>query len=161
MILTALQNGRACPIKVSDFHVNPLVCDIKKIQLWKVRKQRYFYISSPVFVNSIRVTKLSWLYPICVYLILSQGCDNVLCVWNVGTGELVYKLSDAHPDLIYSVSWNMDGSAICTVCKDKALRIIDPRRRSVLKVTSLLLWSALLRPTSNKKGFLCSMFCLR
>lgn len=77
--------------------------------------------------------------------LFSKGCDNVLCVWNVGTGELVYKLSDAHPDLIYSVSWNMDGSAICTVCKDKALRIIDPRRRSVLKVTSLLLWSALLQ----------------
>lgn len=69
----------------------------------------------------------------------------MLCVWNVGTGELVYKLSDAHPDLIYSVSWNTDGSAICTVCKDKALRIIDPRRRSVLKVTELLLWSAFLR----------------
>lgn len=82
-----------------------------------------------------------------VHSLSSQGCDNVLCVWNVGTGELVYKLSDAHPDLIYSVSWNTDGSAICTVCKDKALRIIDPRRRSVLKVTSLLLWSSLLKQT--------------
>uniref|UniRef100_A0A3B4B078 Uncharacterized protein n=1 Tax=Periophthalmus magnuspinnatus TaxID=409849 RepID=A0A3B4B078_9GOBI len=59
------------------------------------------------------------------------GCDNVICVWNVGTGELVYQLSDAHPDLIYSVSWNKDGSAICTVCKDKALRVIDPRRGTV------------------------------
>lgn len=67
----------------------------------------------------------------------------MLCVWNVGTGELVYKLSDAHPDLIYSVSWNPDGSAICTVCKDKALRIIDPRRRSVLKVTPVVRSSSL------------------
>lgn len=55
-------------------------------------------------------------------------------MWNVGTGELVYQLDEAHPDLIYSVSWNKDGSAICTVCKDKALRVIDPRRGTVLKV---------------------------
>lgn len=65
---------------------------------------------------------------------LSSGCDNVICVWNVGTGELLYQLSEAHPDLIYSVSWNKDGSAVCTVCKDKALRVIDPRRGTVLKV---------------------------
>lgn len=64
------------------------------------------------------------------------GCDNVVFVWNVGTGELVYQLADAHPDLIYSVGWNKDGSAVCTVCKDKALRIIDPRRGAVLKVAS-------------------------
>ena len=61
------------------------------------------------------------------------GCDNVMCVWDVGTGELVYQLSDAHPDLIYSACWNRDGSAVCTVAKDKALRIIDPRRGTVLK----------------------------
>uniref|UniRef100_A0A3Q2FYQ0 Coronin, actin binding protein, 1B n=1 Tax=Cyprinodon variegatus TaxID=28743 RepID=A0A3Q2FYQ0_CYPVA len=70
--------------------------------------------------------------PVSLNLLLS--CDNVICVWNVGTGELVYQLSDTHPDLIYSVGWNKDGSAVCTVCKDKALRIIDPRRGAVLKV---------------------------
>ena len=63
----------------------------------------------------------------------------MICVWNVGTGELVYQMSDAHPDVIYSVSWNKDGSAVCTVCKDKALRVIDPRRGTVLKVISHLL----------------------
>ena len=71
----------------------------------------------------------------------SLGCDNVICVWNLGTGELVYQLADAHPDLIYSVSWNKDGSTICTVCKDKALRVIDPRRGTVLKVISLQLYT--------------------
>ena len=70
----------------------------------------------------------------CVFLGCFPGCDNLVCVWDVGTGELVYQLGDAHPDLIYSVGWNKDGSAICTVCKDKALRVIDPRRGTVLKV---------------------------
>lgn len=75
---------------------------------------------------------------VCVCVCVSPGCDNVVCIWDVGTGELVYRLDDAHPDLIYSVSWNRQGSAICTVCKDKALRIIDPRRGTVLKVSPLI-----------------------
>lgn len=83
--------------------------------------------------HSKRVGILAW-HPSALNILLTAGCDNVICVWNVGTGELVYQLDDAHPDLIYSVSWNKDGSAVCTLCKDKALRIIDPRRGTVLKV---------------------------
>uniref|UniRef100_A0A1A8KYX0 Coronin n=1 Tax=Nothobranchius pienaari TaxID=704102 RepID=A0A1A8KYX0_9TELE len=80
-----------------------------------------------------RVGILAW-HPSAFNILLTAGCDNVMCVWNVDTGELVYQISNAHPDLIYSVSWNKDGSAVCTVCKDKALRVIDPRRGTVLKV---------------------------
>ncbi|CAG5929248.1 unnamed protein product [Menidia menidia] len=83
--------------------------------------------------HSKRVGILAW-HPSAFNILLTAGCDNVICVWNVGTGELVYQLGDIHPDLIYSVCWNKDGSAICTVCKDKALRVVDPRRGSVLKV---------------------------
>ncbi|CAB1351752.1 unnamed protein product [Coregonus sp. 'balchen'] len=83
--------------------------------------------------HSKRVGILAW-HPTAFNILLTAGCDNLVCVWDVGTGELVYQIGDAHPDLIYSVSWNRDGSAICTVCKDKALRVIDPRRGTVLKV---------------------------
>uniref|UniRef100_A0A8C1G471 Coronin n=1 Tax=Cyprinus carpio TaxID=7962 RepID=A0A8C1G471_CYPCA len=82
--------------------------------------------------HSKRVGILAW-HPSALNILLTAGCDNVLCVWDVGTGELVYQLSDAHPDLIYSVSWNREGSVLCTTCKDKALRVIDPRRGTVLK----------------------------
>uniref|UniRef100_A0AAY5LC87 Coronin n=1 Tax=Esox lucius TaxID=8010 RepID=A0AAY5LC87_ESOLU len=82
--------------------------------------------------HSKRVGILAW-HPTAFNILLTAGCDNLVCVWDVGTGELVYQIADAHPDLIYSVSWNRDGSAICTVCKDKALRVIDPRRGTVLK----------------------------
>ncbi|KAJ3585209.1 hypothetical protein NHX12_013930 [Muraenolepis orangiensis] len=83
--------------------------------------------------HSKRVGILAW-HPTAFNILLTAGCDNVMCVWDVGTGELVYQLSDAHPDLIYSVCWNRDGSVVCTVSKDKALRVIDPRRGTVLKV---------------------------
>ncbi|XP_016335044.1 coronin-1B-like [Sinocyclocheilus anshuiensis] len=83
--------------------------------------------------HSKRVGILAW-HPSALNILLTAGCDNVLCVWDVGTGELVYQLSDAHPDLIYSVSWNREGNVLCTTCKDKALRVIDPRRGTVFKV---------------------------
>lgn len=63
------------------------------------------------------------------------GCDNVVLIWNVGTGEELYRLEGLHPDLIYSVSWSRDGSRFCTACKDKSVRVIDPRRGTVLLVS--------------------------
>ncbi|XP_023665225.1 coronin-1B [Paramormyrops kingsleyae] len=83
--------------------------------------------------HSKRVGILAW-HPSTLNILLSAGCDNVLCLWDVGTGEQLYRLDDMHPDLIYSVCWNREGSAICTTCKDKALRVIDPRRGTVLQV---------------------------
>ncbi|XP_069047585.1 coronin-1B-like [Lepisosteus oculatus] len=83
--------------------------------------------------HSKRVGILAW-HPTALNVLLSAGCDNVLCVWDVGSGELLYRLEDSHPDMIYSVTWNRDGSLLCTACKDKALRVIDPRRGTVVKV---------------------------
>src|SRR5688572_13415376 len=37
-------------------------------------------------------------------------------------------------DIPLSASWNFDGSQIVTSCKDKKVRIIDPRSGSTLKV---------------------------
>jgi len=47
-------------------------------------------------------------------------------VWNVGIGEVLIHV-DCHPDIVYSASWNWDGSQLLTTCKDKKMRIIDPR----------------------------------
>lgn len=41
--------------------------------------------------------------------------------------EKYHKLS------FLSVSWNYDGSLLATTCKDKALRIIDPRTAEVIE----------------------------
>uniref|UniRef100_A0A1A8A331 Coronin, actin binding protein, 1B n=1 Tax=Nothobranchius furzeri TaxID=105023 RepID=A0A1A8A331_NOTFU len=92
------------------------------------------FLCSSAFVQEYVDNVMNFLLRSLLFLSISSGCDNVMCVWNVDTGELVYQISNAHPDLIYSVSWNKDGSAVCTVCKDKALRVIDPRRGTVLKV---------------------------
>ncbi|CAO2629130.1 CORO1C [Lemmus lemmus] len=62
----------------------------------------------------------------------NAGCDNAIIIWNVGTGEALINLDDMHSDMIYNVSWNRNGSLICTASKDKKVRVIDPRKQEIV-----------------------------
>lgn len=53
------------------------------------------------------------------------GADLKILIWNVGTAEVLFTIN--HPDLIWSVCWNWEGTRIVTTCKDKKIRIYDPR----------------------------------
>jgi coronin-1B/1C/6 len=57
-------------------------------------------------------------------------------VWNVGIGEVLVHI-DCHPDIVYSASWNWDGSQLLTTCKDKKMRLIDPRTGTVQEACSV------------------------
>ncbi|XP_060060060.1 coronin-6 isoform X2 [Erinaceus europaeus] len=81
--------------------------------------------------HSKRVGILSW-HPTARNVLLSAGGDNMIIIWNVGTGEVLLSLDDMHPDVIHSVCWNSNGSLLATTCKDKTLRIIDPRKGQVV-----------------------------
>ncbi|XP_077377623.1 uncharacterized protein LOC144018878 isoform X1 [Festucalex cinctus] len=81
--------------------------------------------------HSKRVGIITW-HPTARNVLLSAGCDNVIMIWNVGTGEAMITLDDMHPDMIYNVCWNRNGSLICTACKDKSVRIIDPRKEEIV-----------------------------
>lgn len=69
--------------------------------------------------------------------LLGTGCDNTIIIWNVGTGEALINLDDMHSDMIYNVSWNRNGSLICTASKDKKVRVIDPRKQEIVAVSVL------------------------
>nr|XP_060463376.1 coronin-1B isoform X1 [Panthera onca] len=91
-------------------------------------------LTEPVVVlegHTKRVGIVTW-HPTARNVLLSAGCDNVVLVWNVGTAEELYRLDGLHPDLIYNVSWNHNGSLFCSACKDKSVRIIDPRRGTLV-----------------------------
>ncbi|XP_076867420.1 coronin-1C-A isoform X4 [Brachyhypopomus gauderio] len=91
-------------------------------------------LSDPVVVlegHSKRVGIVTW-HPTARNVLLSAGCDNVIMIWNVGTGESLISLDDVHPDVIYSACWNRNGTLICTACKDKKIRVIDPRKGKVI-----------------------------
>ena len=72
-----------------------------------------------------------------VWLCLLAGCDNAIIIWNVGTGEALINLDDMNSDMIYNVSWNRNGSLICTASKDKKVRVIDPRKQEIVAVSIL------------------------
>ncbi|KAG1958198.1 coronin-6 [Pimephales promelas] len=91
-------------------------------------------LSEPVVVlegHSKRVGIITW-HPTARNILLSAGCDNVIFIWNVGTGESMITLEDMHPDIIFSACWNRNGSLICTACKDKKIRVIDPRKEEII-----------------------------
>ncbi|KAM9464264.1 uncharacterized protein ACWYII_009532 isoform 1-T1 [Salvelinus alpinus] len=91
-------------------------------------------LSEPVVVlegHSKRVGIITW-HPTARNVLLSAGCDNLIIIWNVGTGEAMIQLEDMHPDVIFSACWNRNGSLICTACKDKTIRVIDPRKEEIV-----------------------------
>ncbi|NWX05313.1 CORO6 protein, partial [Caloenas nicobarica] len=91
-------------------------------------------ITEPVVTlegHSKRVGIISW-HPTARNVLLSAGCDNLVILWNVGTGEMLLALEDMHADLIYNVGWNRNGSLLVTTCKDKKVRVIDPRKQQIV-----------------------------
>ncbi|XP_053966577.1 coronin-1C-A isoform X2 [Anastrepha obliqua] len=72
-----------------------------------------------------RVGLVLW-HPSALNVLLTAGSDNQVVIWNVGTGEILVHI-DSHPDVVYSACFNWDGSKLVTTCKDKKIRIYDPR----------------------------------
>lgn len=70
-------------------------------------------------------------HPTALNVLLTAGSDNLVIIWNVGTGEALMRF-DCHPDVVYSACWNWDGSRLVTTCKDKKIRILDPRSGEIL-----------------------------
>ncbi|GMS90855.1 hypothetical protein PENTCL1PPCAC_13030, partial [Pristionchus entomophagus] len=78
-----------------------------------------------------RVNTLAW-HPTAANVLLTAGGENKILMWNVGTGEVILEI-DGHPDMIWSVSFNWDGSRFVTTCKDKKIRILDSHTGEVLQ----------------------------
>ncbi|KAG8232727.1 hypothetical protein J437_LFUL013320 [Ladona fulva] len=76
-----------------------------------------------------RVGLVLW-HPSAQNILLTAGSDNQVVIWNVGIGEVMFHI-DCHPDVVYSACWNWDGSKLLTTCKDKKMRIINPRTGEV------------------------------
>ena len=79
-----------------------------------------------------KVHQILW-HPTASNILLSASYDPLIVIWNLETGEAVVEI-DCHPDLIFSVDWNTNGSLIATTCKDKKIRVIDARKGTVVKV---------------------------
>ena len=61
-------------------------------------------------------------------------------VWNLDSKESVImspvKTINCHQDVILSMSFNTNGSLLATACKDRKIRVLDPRAGTVLQVSA-------------------------
>ncbi|XP_032662962.1 coronin-7 isoform X2 [Odontomachus brunneus] len=76
-----------------------------------------------------RVEAVCW-HPSAEHLLTTASFTN-LSLWDVLSQQELFSNSD-HTEVIQSVSWKQDGVVLATSCKDKQMRIIDPRASSCI-----------------------------
>ncbi|CAF0930923.1 unnamed protein product [Rotaria sordida] len=77
-----------------------------------------------------RVDYIEW-HPTVQNLILSAGLDRQVVLWNVEKAEPI-QVYRCHSDAIQSIAWNRNGSLFATTCKDKHIRVIEPRSGRII-----------------------------
>jgi len=69
-------------------------------------------------------------HPLAEGVLTTVGADKTVRLWDVESGVERLSLGE-HRDQVTSLSWNADGSQVGTFCKDKKLRLFDPRAQAV------------------------------
>eukprot|EP00276_Gloeochaete_wittrockiana_P016241 CAMPEP_0184347066 /NCGR_PEP_ID=MMETSP1089-20130417/15226_1 /TAXON_ID=38269 ORGANISM="Gloeochaete wittrockiana, Strain SAG46.84" /NCGR_SAMPLE_ID=MMETSP1089 /ASSEMBLY_ACC=CAM_ASM_000445 /LENGTH=401 /DNA_ID=CAMNT_0026677981 /DNA_START=41 /DNA_END=1246 /DNA_ORIENTATION=+ len=72
-------------------------------------------------------------HPLASNLVISVAGDKKVAFWDLEAGgaeSLV--LPDVHKGLLTNWSWNYDATLLSTACKDKKLRVFDPRASQVV-----------------------------
>ncbi|KAM9368002.1 coronin-2A [Phaethornis superciliosus] len=86
-----------------------------------------------------RVGIIEW-HPTASNILFSSGYDYKIMIWNLDTKEPVIsnpvKILEIHKDVVLSMSFNTDGSLLATSCRDRKIRLIDPRAGTVLQEAS-------------------------
>ncbi|XP_018332075.1 coronin-2B isoform X2 [Agrilus planipennis] len=123
--------GPVLDIKWNPFDDNVIAScsDDCTVKLWRIPDGGLSYHLTNWIVELVghkrRVAYIEW-HPTVENVLFSASFDHLVIVWNVEKGEALNVL-DCHPDVIYCMSLNRDGSLLATTCKDKKLRVIEPR----------------------------------
>lgn len=103
------------------------------VKVWHVPDHGLLKTLTEPIVNLVmhqrRVGLVLW-HPTAQNVLLTAGSDNQVIIWNVGTGEAIVQI-DSHPDIVYSACFNWNGSLLLTTCKDKKIRILNPRTGAI------------------------------
>ncbi|XP_029944965.1 coronin-7-like isoform X1 [Salarias fasciatus] len=59
--------------------------------------------------------------------LLAVGSARSPLIWDVSSQDAPLAVLEPHGDQVQSLSWKRDGSLLATSCKDKMLRVFDPR----------------------------------
>jgi len=69
--------------------------------------------------------------PVAENILATSGADFNVCVYDVRSGEAKTTIG-GHSQLVSACEWNYNGSLLATACKDKKLRVLDPRSGQVV-----------------------------
>jgi len=71
-------------------------------------------------------------HPTANNIFLTSASDFAVKVWDIEKGKDVLSVEAQHSDIINACEWNYDGSLVATACKDKKIRLLDPRQNQVV-----------------------------
>ncbi|XP_067931451.1 coronin-1B-like isoform X2 [Watersipora subatra] len=77
-----------------------------------------------------RVGLIQW-HPTASNILASSGADNKTCLWDVGAGEVLAEIN--LPDILFSISFNMNGEKLVSTSKDKLVRVHNARSLEVIQ----------------------------
>jgi len=91
-------------------------------------------ISDPVQVLSGHTRKVgtATFNPVAAHLLATSSFDYSVRLWDMEKGTNLIT-AGGHTDLILSVAWNYNGALVATTCKDKRVRLFDPRTPSIVQ----------------------------
>lgn len=129
---------------VTDLHFSPFHDGLLAtgsqdclVKLWYIpEKGLQTSLSNPecTFSHKQRRVETVGFHPTADYLLHSTSAGNV-SLWDITCQKEVFA-NNEHPEVIQSLSWKLDGSILSTSCKDKMVRIIDPRAQNCMTATA-------------------------
>ncbi|KAG7485201.1 coronin-2A isoform X2 [Solea senegalensis] len=86
--------------------------------------------------HSRRVSLIEW-HPTANNILFSTGYDYQIMIWNLDCSEQVIKnpvrTISHHTDVVLSMSFNADCSLLASSCKDRKIRLMEPRSGNLLQ----------------------------
>jgi len=70
--------------------------------------------------------------PIASNILATTSTDFTVKIWDIEQGKNI-RTVEGHADIINSLDWNYNGSQIATTCKDKKVRVVDPRTETAVQ----------------------------
>lgn len=130
-------HGNVLDIKWSPFYDDIIAScsEDTSVRIWQIPegglKRNMSAALLELYGHSRRVGLIEW-HPTSSGILLSAGYDYKVLVWNLDQAEAV-QMIQCHTDVVLSLSFNLDGSFLASSCRDRRLRIIEPRSGRVLQ----------------------------
>jgi len=98
------------------------------LRLWNIPETITEDITEPIAKLAGHSKKVNFVqfHPSAESIVASAGFEGAVRVWNIETQSSVLSIKGA-PESFTSLEWNHNGSQILTACRDKNIRIGDPR----------------------------------